>query len=243
MFSLFKKTKKKCSPETVTRADFVSFASHQLRAPLTSMKWGLEALSQKLQGTDIDSETTELIAHLRNTTTDLVSTVNDILDITKIDQGAFVLDRRPFDIVECVGRVVEEFRIQAELKKLRLDFVPEHAVIETYGDMSKIRQVVSNMLDNAIKYTTAGSIVVSLIKTTERTLALRIKDSGAGLAPEEARDLFNKFARGRAGKASGSGSGLGLHLAKKIVDLHGGEVWVESDGVNQGSTFIMKLPL
>ena len=217
-----------------TKNEFLSFATHQLRSPLTSIKWGLNSLKEKYS-----PETTD---HLLATTDDLIGTVNDLLDISKIEQGGLVMKMEEFDLHDFVGRVVEEFRMTAEKKGLRLAFTGDIVPCFVSADENKLRQVFVNLIDNAIKYTQKGDIKV-VFRRIGKTAEVSVWDTGPGIAPEELKDLFDKFLRGAAGKASQGGSGLGLYLAKKIIENHKGHLSAKSDGIGKGSVFTVALPL
>lgn len=214
--------------------EFLSFATHQLRSPLTSIKWGLDSIKTKY-----DLET---VTHLERTAEDLIGTVNDLLDISKIEQGGMVIKKEEFDFLDFIGRIVEEFRMTAEKKNLKIMFEFEHNSYLIEADEMKLRQVFVNLIDNAIKYTSAGAITVSL-KHFPKKAIVSIRDTGPGIAKEELELLFDKFIRGAAGRASSSGSGLGLYLAKKIVSIHDGAIYASSSGPGKGSTFTVELPL
>ncbi len=217
-----------------TKNEFLSFATHQLRSPLTSVKWGLSSLKEKYS-----VETTN---HLLATTDDLIGTVNDLLDISKIEQGGLVMKMEEFDLHDFVGRIVEEFRMTAEKKGLRLAFTGDIVPCFVLADENKLRQVFVNLIDNAIKYTKTGDIKV-VFRRVGKTAEVGVWDTGPGIAPEELANLFDKFLRGAAGKASQGGSGLGLYLAKKIVENHNGQMSAKSDGLGKGSVFTVTLPL
>lgn len=217
-----------------TKNEFLSFATHQLRSPLTSIKWGLGSLK--------DNYSVETVKHLETTTDDLIGTVNDLLDISKMEQGGMVMKVEEFDIHDFVGRLVEEFRRTAEAKGLKIRFVGDNVPCFTLADENKLRQVFVNLIDNAIKYSKSGEIVVTFMKV-DNSATVEVKDNGAGIAKEELSQLFNKFLRGVAGKASQGGSGLGLYLAKKIIEYHKGSMSALSDGVGKGSTFRVTLPI
>lgn len=225
--------------------EFLSFATHQLKSPLTAMKWGMETLK------DMDAVTSEdevaqrksIVSKLYDTTNDLIRTVTDLLDISKIEQGGLVLKIENFDWVAFTKRISEEFRMAAQLKGLVLRVDMPDEVITVSGDQTKLRQVVVNIVDNAIKYTPTGTVSVSVIRDGGNVL-VKVSDTGPGIEPEEIDKLFNKFSRGAAGKGSGNaGSGLGLYLVKKIMELHHGDVWAESAGIGTGSQFYIKLPI
>ncbi len=225
---------KKLQKLDATKNEFLSFATHQLRSPLTSIKWGLNSLKEKYS-----PETTD---HLLATTDDLIGTVNDLLDISKIEQGGLVMKMEEFDLHDFVGRVVEEFRMTAEKKGLRLAFTGDIVPCFVLADENKLRQVFVNLIDNAIKYTQKGDIKV-VFRRIGKTAEVSVWDTGPGIAPEELKDLFDKFLRGAAGKASQGGSGLGLYLAKKIIENHKGHLSAKSDGIGKGSVFTVALPL
>ncbi len=213
--------------------EFLSFATHQLRSPLTSIKWGLDSLKTKYD--------TETVSHLKKTTDDLIDTVNDLLDISKIEQGGMVIKKEEVELLDFIGSIVEEFKMSAEKKGLDLSFEFENSPCVVSADPNKLRQVFVNLIDNSIKYTEKGSVVVSLLKK-DKKVVVTVSDTGPGISKEELKDLFDKFLRGAAGKASKSGSGLGLYLAKKIVETHHGNIFAHSDGQGKGSQFSVELP-
>lgn len=214
--------------------EFLSLATHQLRSPLTSIKWGLSSLKENFSQETVD--------HLLETTDDLISTVNDLLDISKIEQGGMVMKFEEFDVHDFVGRLVEEFRMSAEAKDLKLSFHGDNIPCFIEADQNKLRQVFVNLIDNAIKYTKEGSIDVTFRKSAKEAI-IEVRDTGPGISKEELSQIFDKFLRGAAGKASQGGSGLGLYLAKKIVQEHKGSISASSKGTDKGSLFTVHLPL
>ena len=222
--------------------EFLSFATHQLRSPLTSIKWGLGAVGDALIDKHADTDTRTIVDHLAVTTNDLISTVNDLLDISKIEQGGLVLKKEEFDIYDTTARIVEEFKITAQKKGLKLSMTGDVVPQVIMGDATKFRQVIVNLVDNAIKYTKEGSVTVSFTREP-KMVRIAVSDTGPGIAPDELKQLFDKFIRGAAGKASQAGSGLGLYLAKKIVEMHGGNMSVASEGLGKGSVFTVTMPI
>jgi signal transduction histidine kinase len=223
--------------------EFLSFATHQLKSPLTAMKWGMETLKDMNFAPEEVEQRKVIVNKLYDTTNDLIRTVGDLLDISKIEQGGLVLKKEPFDWFEYTQKIAEEFRIPANVKGLDLIVeIPSTPVIIN-GDQTKLRQVLVNIIDNAIKYTPTGTVTVTAILEGD-FVTIRVSDTGPGIEAEELTKLFNKFARGMAGKSSGNaGSGLGLFLVKKIMELHNGDVWAESEGAGSGSCFCVKLPV
>lgn len=225
-----------------SKDEFLSFATHQLRSPLTSIKWGLGAVGEALVDKHADVETKTIVDHLAGTTEDLISTVNDLLDISKIEQGGLVIKKEEFDLYDTTARIVEEFKITAQKKGLKLVMTGDTASQVFMGDATKLRQVIVNLVDNALKYTKEGSVTVSFVREGHQ-IKISVADTGPGIAPDELVKLCDKFIRGAAGKASQAGSGLGLYLAKKIVQMHNGTMSVTSPGLGKGSTFTVTLPL
>lgn len=225
-----------------TKNEFLSFATHQLRSPLTSMRWGLDSLHVAIKQGKLSDQDVTTFEHIQNTTGDLIGTVGDLLDLSKIEQGGLVIQKEHFNLYNFVSTLTEEFKPTAEHKGLILDFESKVLNANIFGDRTKLRQVFVNLIDNAIKYTPNGSVKVHLVEEGG-TVKVSVSDTGPGISKEEQSQLFDKFARGKAGRASGSGSGLGLHLAKKIVELHDGKISVSSDGEGRGSTFSVALPI
>lgn len=223
-----------------SKNEFLSFATHQLRSPLTSLKWGLNAVSDGIKD---KPDISKIVDQLRETSSNMIETVNDLLDISKIEQGGLVMSNEPIDLVQLLDQLSEEFRITASTKQLTLSFVTDLPVAIISGDKTKLRQVFVNIIDNAIKYTPAGSIVITLKhNTVGNTFITDVTDTGPGISPEELVKLFEKFIRGNAGKSSKGGSGLGLYLGKRIIELHHGSIAVTSPGLGKGSTFSVLLP-
>ncbi len=221
--------------------EFLSFATHQLRSPLTSFKWGLDVITDALKDAH-DTKTIDIAQQLRTIADDMIDTVNNLLDISKIEQGGLVLNMEAIDLVDLLDKTSEEYRIIANSKQLGLLFVPEIPSASITGDKTKLRQLFSNIIDNAIKYTEKGTITITLNHSKEYYI-ITIIDTGVGISPQDIQKLFGKFSRGVAGKTTKGGSGLGLYLSKKIIELHHGTISAHSDGINMGSKFTIKIPI
>jgi signal transduction histidine kinase len=222
-----------------TKDEFLSFATHQLQSPLTSIKWGLETLEKTTSGeSDI-----ALVKKLRTITDNMIATVGDLLNISKIEQGRVEINKEPIDLLVFISEQVDNFSDQAKNKKISLYFDTQLESALFLGDVTKLRQVINNIIDNAIKYTEHGGIIVHLGKNIEKNIyTITVTDTGAGIAREEIETLFEKFIRGSAGKTRVGGSGLGLYLSKKIIEMHNGTIRATSEGVGKGSTVIITLP-
>jgi len=166
------------------------------------------------------------------------------LGISRIQMGRIALDLGDVDFCEIVKSVVEELGVVAGEKNIGLHAsCPPGGVPMVAGDKQKLRDCVLNVVDNAIRYTDEGSVEVS-VRRESNDVIVRVKDTGPGLDPDEARTLFESFKRGQVGRKHWTeGSGLGLYIAKEFVNLHGGAIWAESRGLGQGSSFFIRIPL
>lgn len=226
-----------------SKNEFISFATHQMRSPLVSIKWGSETLLDESTSGPLNDTQRILGQKIHAVAVAMTDTVNDLLDISKIEQGGLVLKPEPLDLEGFIETIVGQFVGSAQQKGLVLSYQSTAvAPVTVSADQTKLRQVLVNLIDNSIKYTDKGTVAVSLsIQGSVATVS--IVDTGRGITPEDRDKLFGKFARGKSGSANKGGSGLGLFLAKKIVEMHGGELSVTSPGEGQGSTFSFTVPL
>lgn len=223
------------------KTEFLSLASHQLRSPLTAI---IGYTSMLLDGSfgEINDKQKEAIDRVYQSSRHLSLTVEDLLNVSKIEQGGMQYVKVPFDFEKASADLAKDLSVTAQKKGLKLTFETDgKSPYKVNGDMEKIRQVILNFIDNSIKYTKEGSINVLLSKN-EGAIRLSIKDTGMGMTSEIKAKLFQKFVRAEGGKVNAGGSGLGLYLAKKIIEEgHNGKVGVDSEGMNKGSTFWMEL--
>ncbi len=226
------------------KTEFLSLASHQLRSPLTAIKGYTSMLLEGSFGT-ITKEQTEAVDRVYQSSKHLAMVVEDLLNVSKIEQGGMKYVMDPFDIRKQAHELAMDLKVTAEKKGLVLTFVSDSELPHTvYGDMEKIRQVLLNFIDNSVKYTEKGSIEVSvktIVKAGKNVVRFAVKDTGMGISPETKAKLFQKFSRGEGGKINTGGSGLGLYLAKEIAAAHKGMVDVESEGMGKGSTFVLEM--
>jgi len=222
------------------KTEFVSLASHQLRSPLTAIRGYTSMLEEGDYG-DINPQAKETIERIMESSNNLTLVVEDLLNVTKIEQGGMKYEMVKFDFGELARDTAKDLSITAEKKGLKLLYnIPENQNYFVSGDKEKLRQVLVNLIDNSMKYTKAGHIDVSIEKNNSK-IKLIIKDTGVGIAKEVIGTLFEKFSRGDGARMNTSGSGLGLYLVKEIVGAHKGRVWVESEGQGMGSTFYVEL--
>jgi len=224
------------------KSEFLGLASHQLRSPLTAIKGYTSMLLEGSYGA-VSAEQKTAIDRVYQSSQNLSRVIEDLLDVSKIEQGGMKYIKDKVDIKKLVKDITEELSISAKGKGLELSFVEQdEGNYLANADTIKIRQVVTNLIDNSIKYTKEGSIKVIVGRPMTGVMRVTITDTGMGISPENIAKLFEKFSRGEGGKVNAGGSGLGLYLAKEIVLAHGGKIWVESPGVGKGSSFIFELP-
>ena len=230
---------------------FLSIASHQLRTPLSAMKGYLSMVLSGDYGTKIEGQVKEFLEKVYQSNERLINLVNDLLDITRLQMGRMKLYFQPTQIEEIVQSVVDELNVQAKKKNLSLIFKkPSQPLPKVNVDPQKIRQVVLNLIDNAIKYTKEGKITVKLQYHSSspnlggKSCLIAVKDTGIGMTPKEIDNLFQLFERSESAvRTHAVGVGIGLYAAREIVKAHKGKIWAESKGRNQGSTFYVELPI
>jgi signal transduction histidine kinase len=224
------------------KTEFLSLASHQLRSPLTAIKGYASMLIEGSFGA-LNEKQEQGAKRIYASAQSLVSLVEDLLNISKIEQGGMKYEMLLTDLKNTVTELYNEMKIPAENKKLEFTFsAPDTNAYAVKADPMKIRQVFLNLIDNAIKYTESGFVHINLARG-ENTVVFSVTDSGVGISPETKAKLFEKFSRGEAGKLNTGGSGLGLYLAREITKAHKGDITIESEGLGKGSTFTVTLPV
>ncbi|MBI5374207.1 MAG: hypothetical protein HZA77_02160 [Candidatus Schekmanbacteria bacterium] len=217
--------------------DFISFANHELRAPITTFAGELEMLQDGSYGT-FNQKATEAFKSLSAQTQNMRILVDTFLDLNKIEQNKFEVNLQPVQLEDIISECVKGMTTFAGKKSLKLTFnKPQQSLSKVMADPFKIRDVILNLLSNAIKYTNKGSVTVSMIREGNEVITT-IEDTGMGIRKEDLNKLFTKYERGGGhAKSTAEGSGIGLYISKKIVDLHHGRIWAESEGEGRGSKF------
>lgn len=220
--------------------EFLSLASHQIRSPLTAINGYASMLLEGDYG-KINTEAKEIINRVYKSSQSLTKVVDDLLSVSKIEQGGMKYEMIAFDIITLINEIVDNISINAKQKglDLNLSYIPNDKYF-VIADKEKIRQVIINLIDNSIKYTNLGSINID-VKNIDNNVVISVKDTGIGMKEETKNNLFKKFIRGEGAKVNSSGSGIGLYLAKEIIEAHNGYIWAESEGEDKGSTFVVEL--
>ncbi len=216
---------------------FLSVVSHELRTPLTSIKLYLGLLDKNKFG-KINKKQKDAIAVVKKESNRLTNLINDVLDLSKMESGKARLSISNFRLREIVTPIQES---EAQAKKIRLmNAIPPH--MEVNADQDKIRQVIINLLSNAMKYTPAGGKITISASENSSSWSIRVSDTGLGMEKEELNKIFDKFYQVEHHMTrSKGGTGLGLSIVKEIVDMHKGSIGVESE-VGKGTTFIISVP-
>lgn len=223
------------------KTEFLSLASHQLRSPLTAIK-GYASMLIEGSFTPLAEKQDVAVKRIYSSAQGLVSIVEELLNVSKIEQGGMKYEFMPTDLSTIVTNLYNEMKIPAEAKGL--DFrlsLPNYDKFMVNADPVKIKQVFLNLTDNSIKYTQNGFVEISLSRD-DTNVWFAVHDSGIGISPETKAKLFEKFSRGEGGRLNTGGSGLGLYLAKQIAIAHKGDVIIESEGLGKGSVFKVYIP-
>lgn len=227
------------------KSDLISITSHQLRTPLSIMKGYLSMLKEGSFG-KLDSKQLNIINKSYTTNEGMIRLVNSFLDLSHHEKGILKYNFKKTDLRNIVNTTVNNFKIDAERKNLSINWVAPKKPIYANIDEEKLKHAMANIIDNSIKYTKKGGISIRLVQETEfsKTVKIYISDTGMGVTKEEIETIFKSFARSERGeKMNVVGAGLGLHVAKIITEGHNGKIWVQSNGEDKGSTFIIELPL
>jgi len=225
------------------KSEFISIASHQLRAPLTAIKGYVSMILEGRYG-KIDKTLEEKMKRVYTATERLRTLVNTLLNISRIETGKIELNLERVSLAQLVSSIIDELQFAAQNKDISLKFEkPKKKLPEILIDKEKIREAMVNVIDNAIKYTEKGGVAVEL-KEINSNIRVTVRDTGAGMTEKEMEDLFTSFTRGSAGNhLYTEGVGIGLYISKKFIDLHKGKIWAESEGKNKGTTFYIELPV
>ncbi|MFA6918975.1 MAG: ATP-binding protein [Patescibacteria group bacterium] len=224
------------------KSEFLSIASHQLRTPLTITKGYVSMMNEGSFG-KVPKIIKENLGKIYIANERLLNLVENLLDISRIEAGRLEFNLEPVDLVETAKALVSDFQERAKAKKLKLEFFPDPKLPKCQADAQKIKEVISNLIDNSVKYTNKGEIIIGIHQESQ-SLIFSCQDTGMGIEPEDLPRLFNKFVRGKGMMTVHTeGTGLGLYFARVVIENMGGRIWAESPGKNRGSKFAFSLPL
>lgn len=226
------------------KSEFVSLATHQIRAPLTAIKGYISEIFEGDFG-EVPKGLEEPLNTVMRSNENLINIVGDFLNISRIEQGRMTYEFSSFDLAQIAKEVGSEIKPNIDRANLAfsIEVEPNHNY-SVSADIGKTKQIIGNLIDNAIKYTKQGWIKLAVSKNNVNgMIRVTISDSGVGVTAETMPKLFQKFSRaGDANKTNVIGTGLGLYVVKTMVEAQHGKVWVESEGAGKGSTFIVEFP-
>jgi signal transduction histidine kinase len=222
------------------KSEFLANMSHELRTPLNAIIGFSQVLRDEMVGS-VNSKQAEYLDDIISSGQHLLSLINDVLDLSKVEAGQVELEVHPFSLREALERGVVMVRERATEDGVRVAFVADPEVDVVAGDERRIKQVIFNLLSNAVKFTPAGGEIDVSATRANGEVRVSVADTGPGIAPEDQERIFEEFQQSETGVGLREGTGLGLALSKRYVELHGGRIWVESE-LGRGSTFTFALP-
>lgn len=224
--------------------EFISIASHELRSPLTSIKGYTSLIMEGTFGKIRNDDMKQSLERIMISTERLESLVEDLLDVSRIEQGRMAIKMENMDLAPIIEEIISQFAVNAKEKKLEIVYnKPGEELPPVYADPDRLKQVLVNLISNSVKYTETGSIVVVSEVMEDGRMHVRISDTGIGISPEAQKSLFQKFYRVKTEKTEGiPGTGLGLWITKRIVEMMDGKIYVESiEGRGTQMTIVLKL--
>lgn len=238
LVTLFDITKQK--QVDVAKSEFVSLASHQLRTPISAMKWNLELF--ETDQSNLSEKQQDWLTKIKRNAEKMKVIINDFLDASQLEMGTFATEAGEIEVTAFLDNIYEEFRLRIANKQQTLDTPYPKDTVTIYTDEHLLHNIISNLVSNAVKYTPDGGTVQVFYRLSESEISFVIKDSGLGIPKSEQAQLFSKFFRASNAKATVSeGTGLGLYVVKQAVEKLGGAITLDS-AEGSGTTFIVTIP-
>jgi signal transduction histidine kinase len=223
------------------KSEFLANMSHELRTPLNAIIGFSEILAERMFG-DINEKQTEYLQDILESGRHLLSLINDILDLSKIEAGRMELELSEFDLPTAIENALILVRERASRRGIRLGSTVDERLGMIGGDERKVKQVLLNLLSNALKFTREGGRIDVGARLEDGVAEVSVADTGVGIAPADQEAVFEEFRQVGAADKKAEGTGLGLALSRKFIELHGGRIWVKSEP-GTGSSFTFTLPL
>jgi signal transduction histidine kinase len=224
------------------KTEFVSVVSHQLRSPLSNLKWSADLVCSGRLGGD-NGKQKEYLDIIKENVERMEELVSDLLMVSRIEQGKLPFKKSEFSLVKITEEIIEKFKAFADASNIKIFLKAEESLPNIESDLSQIKSVIENLLDNAVKYIEGAGEVNIFIKKERDKLIFEIKDSGLGIPEKDQKHIFQKFFRSEnAARHQTQGSGLGLYIAKSFVNVSGGKIWFKSK-IGEGTTFWLALPI
>jgi len=233
-------SKEKAEMASQAKDRFLAALSHELRTPLTPVLLAAEGLEAR---SGLSEEAHKEIALIRHHVRLEARLIDDLLDFTRFEKGKIHLEHQQVDLHEVLAAAIDLVRDEATRRNIRIVFHPDAPNPHVNGDRTRIKQVALNLLNNSLKFTPAGGNITATTRNTGEKVAVSVADTGIGIEPEALGRLFNAFENIGADQHRFGGIGLGLAIARKVVELHGGEIHAESAGPGKGALFTFALPI
>ena len=225
------------------KTEFIRIASHQLRTPLSSLRWANDLLMQGGGISKPTHEQTEYLAIIKDSNQRMLKLINDLLDVTKIEMGNLPMELKPIDIKSIAQEVIAELIPIAKAKNIAINLKIQDALAPALSDPEKCKIVFTNLIDNSIKYSKGKGIVDVSAQQIGDFIQVSVSDQGVGIPRAQHKDIFQKFFRSdNAMKHETVGTGLGLFIVKAIIEANKGQIWFESEQ-DDGTTFYFKIPI
>lgn len=241
--------KKNCNNKKIiklaekTKIELISLTAHQLRTPLSGIKWTLQMFLDGDLG-KITQEQRGFLEKIYSANERMIFLINDILNVTKIEEGKYLFNPALVDFEETVYFIINSYKEEIERRKINFEFKKsKNSLPLVFLDVEKIKLAIQNLLDNALRYTSAQGKVIISLNYAKKKIEFSIKDTGIGIPKEQQSKVFTKFFRAsNVMKIKTEGSGLGLFIVKNIIEAHGGKIWFNSEE-NKGTSFHFTLPV
>ena len=223
------------------KSEFLASMSHELRTPLNAVIGFSQVLLERMFG-DLNDRQDEYLRDILGSGQHLLELLNDVLDLSKVEAGRMELNRSTFGVREAIEYSLSMVRERAQQRSITVDYVITDGVQELFADRLRITQVIVNLVSNAVKFTPAGGRISVTATTDGSEVAISVSDSGPGVPAEDRERIFESFQQGGRGADREEGTGLGLTLSRRIVELHDGRMWLDTE-LGAGSTFGFAVPV
>jgi len=225
------------------KSEFIKLSTHQLWTPASAVKWSLQMLLKGEVG-DLSKEQKELIEKTYKANNREIKLIGDLLNVAQIEMGKYLSNMALSDIGKLTQSLISSYEEKVREKGIEIKFrKPEEQLPKVMIDVEKMKVAIKNIIDNAVRYTLSGGMIEIFLEKNEKEIKVQISDNGLGIPQDEQKKVFTRFFRGsNITQIDTEGTGLGLYIAKNIIEAHGGRIWFESEE-GKGSTFYFTIPI